>query len=413
MATLQVIVELAVAPPEGRGALPRLPALPCAVDPRFGHVPLRAAGGGFGGLPGAAPVEENSLVRARVEVGELARLRAVDEVVAVWSDPIVEPIGVSAPAYDCAPHRARGSALEVAGALGASRLWELGVEGRGVVIGVVDGGIDRDRYPVIDGWSPDPGAPPGFASAWNKHGNMCAFDCLVAAPKAGIYDLGIGKTQGPAQALLSSALQAFQWALDRYRVDGTPQVLSNSWGLYQQAWDPFPPGTAGNYTHDPMHPVTRKALELVDAGMLLVFAAGNCGELCGGTSGRCGRDVGPGRSIRGLNGHPRMICVGAVNPLGAPVGYSSQGPSTMASEKPDVCGYAHFVGDTPSDSGTSAACPVVAGVLALLRGADMSLRQDRALEILKSTATPVHGAGHHPSTGFGVVDAARAFEAVK
>jgi len=52
-------------------------------------------------------------------------------------------------------------------------------------------------------------------------------------------------------------------------------------------------------------------------------------------------------------------------------------------------------------------------VLALLRGAATSLRHERALEILKRTATPVHGAGHHPSTGFGVVDAARAFEAVK
>lgn len=411
MAKIQVIVELAVAPPAGRGALPRLPALPCELDPAFGHVPLRGATTGLGALPGA-PVEENSLVRARVEVDRLAELRAVDEVVAVWSDPIVEPIAASGPGFDCSPQRARGSATDVVRALGVGRLWETGVDGRGVVIGVVDGGVDRDRYPVIDGWSPDPGAPPGFASAWNKHGNMCAFDCLIAAPKASIYDLGVGKTLGAASALLSGALQAFQWALDRFRQDGTPQVLSNSWGLYQQAWDPFPPDAPGNYTHDPQHPVTRKALELVDAGMLLVFAAGNCGDACGGTSGRCGRDVGPGRSIRGLNGHPRMICVGAVNPLGEPVGYASQGPSTMAKEKPDICGYAHFVGDTPSDSGTSAACPVVAGVLALLRAGHPGLTQDRARAALIETATPVHGAGHHPSTGFGVVDAARAFQAL-
>lgn len=408
MPRIQVIVELAVAPPEGLGALPRLPALPCEVDPSFGHVPLCGASKGHGATPHGAPVEHNTLVRAHVDDDQLGHLRAVDEVLGVWSDPKIEPIGPGPVSFDCAPHLARGDAADVARALGVARLWETGVDGHGMVIGVVDGGIDRDRYPVDDGWTPDPGSPPGFASGWNKHGNMCAFDCLIAAPKARLYDLGIGKTTASATALLSSALQAFQWALERFRLDGTPQILSNSWGLYQQAWDPFPPGEPGNFTHDPQHPVTRKAIELIDEGMLLVFAAGNCGDQCGGTSGRCGRDVGPGRSIRGLNGHPRMICVGAVNPLGQPIGYGSQGPSTMAAEKPDLCGYAHFVGDTPSDSGTSAACPVVAGVLALLRAAHPCLRQDRAREALIATARPVHGPGHHPASGFGVVDAARA-----
>lgn len=406
---IPVLIELAIEPTEGHGSVPSLPPLPVTIDRAFGSVAVPSGSpGGFGIQHGGQGVD-NTVIRGELDLARLDELRAAPKVRAVWSDPEISPF--TAAAIDCDLTNARGSYADVARLLGAHLVWEAGVDGCGVVIGIVDGGVDKAKYPVDDGWTPNPGAPWGVAAAWNEHGNMCAFDSLVAAPKARLYDLAIGRSVGTV-ATLASALLAFQWALDRYRKDGTPQILSNSWGLYQQAHDPLPPGDPGNYTHNPEHVLVRKALELAEAGILIVFAAGNCGDGCALNAGRCGEDRGPGRSIRGLNGHPRIITVGAVNPERVPIGYSSQGPATFpnGTHKPDVCGYSHFSGDTPCDNGTSAACPVVAGVLALMRAKNPALNQDRALDILRRTARPIHSLAHHPATGFGVVDAVTAYK---
>jgi len=51
------------------------------------------------------------------------------------------------------------------------------------------------------------------------------------------------------------------------------------------------------------------------------------------------------------------------------LGYSSQGPGDLADRKPDVAAYSHFAGSGvyQADGGTSASCPVAAGVVAALR----------------------------------------------
>ena len=43
---------------------------------------------------------------------------------------------------------------------------------------------------------------------------------------------------------ISRALQAYQWAIDQHRVNGTPHILSNSWGIFQESWD-------GTYARNP------------------------------------------------------------------------------------------------------------------------------------------------------------------
>jgi subtilisin family serine protease len=393
--------------PLERAKLPRLEL--GKLDPCFGVVPLRrpaerSLAVDYGGRA------RTSVVRVVLDdprqIEDLVRREGRGGVVTVYADPAVQPF--AAPAVDCAG-KPTGTAERVRRLLGARAVHDVGLRGKGVVVGIVDGGVDRERFPVIAGWSPDPAHPWGEASAWDGHGDMCAFDALVAAPGAKLHDLGIGKAiAGGPIPTVAAALQAYQWALERFRRDGTPQVLSNSWGLYQAAWDPFPPGDPRNYADNPRHPFMRKAMELMDAGILIVFAAGNCGAQC--PSPACGDDAGPGRSIRGVNGLDRTICVGAVNLRGERVGYSSQGPSTLGARKPDLCGYTQFRGHTRNDSGTSAACPVVAGVLALLRSGFGGLTQDAARALLNQTARAVGAPGHDPDTGYGIVDAARAYE---
>jgi serine protease AprX len=383
--------------------------MPCELDEGFGSIPLAPTGRAARSMAAGGDEGQTAILVGEVHSSRLHDLQETSGVTNVYSDP--EILSFACGQLDCDSSVSKGDGASVATALGVDRAWNHGYRGQGVVVGVVDGGVDQALYPVLGGWSPLPSSPPGVASHWGEHGNMCAFDSLVAAPDAKLYDLGIGKTPGSIAAFLSGGLQAFQWALNRYRTDGTPQVLSNSWGLFQDAWDPFPPGHPGNYTHNPNHPFTRKALEVMDEGILVAFAAGNCGDPC--PDGRCGSDHGSGKSIRGANGHERSLCVGAVNVHRQRIGYSSQGPATLFDQKPDICGYSHFKGHFDPDSGTSAACPVVAGVLALLRSRFPELRQDEARRVLTSTAINICAPGFDHDSGHGVVNAAAAYEALR
>lgn len=391
------------------------------IDPRFEPVPMRPQGqsAAFGGT---------FIVRAEVASEDvMEELRKRPDVVQVWRDTPIAPFADDAtaarvqpamnamatcpvPPCDCAFDVAKGTLADVAAYLGADVIWANGFRGAGIVVGVVDGGITAQGRPVapgettrrvgrvIGGW---PEVDWGTrASAWGEHGNMSATDVLGIAPEAQLYDLRIaGAIDSPGT--ISRALQAFQWAIDRHRTDGTPHVLTNSWGIYREDWDPA-------YARDPNHPFTRKVVEAIEEGITVLFAAGNCGETC--PDGRCGGDVGPGMSIWGVNGHPRVITVGAVNRNEQFIGYSSQGPAALDPDKPDLCGISHFAGYFDPDNGTSAACPVVAGVAALLLQANPSLTPQQVKDCLKATAKDIGPAGFDQHTGAGIVNARAAFD---
>jgi subtilisin family serine protease len=90
------------------------------------------------------------------------------------------------------------------------------------------------------------------------------------------------------------------------------------------------------------------------------------------------------------------------------VGYSSQGPGRLDPAKPDLSAYTHFRGSGvyPADGGTSAACPVAAGVVAAVReqypASVLSPAELRAL--LAKTAEDLGGTGFDHDFGWGVVD---------
>src|SRR5262249_46663498 len=237
--------------------------------------------------------------------------------------------------------------------------------------------------------------------AWSWHGDMTSTDVLGMAPNAQVYDIRIS---GPdITSTISNALAGYNWAINQHRTNGTPQVLTNSWGIFQQNWDP-------DYATNPNHPFTRKVVEALDEGILVLFAAGNCGATC--PDGRCGTDTGPGKSIWGANSHPRVMTVGAVNKNEEFVGYSSQGPGALDANKPDFCSVTHFTGYFNSDSGTSAATPIAAGVVALLKQANPALTQDQVKTTLRSTAKDIGPAGWDQHSGTGILRAKAAYDQV-
>ncbi|ELZ25104.1 peptidase S8 and S53 subtilisin kexin sedolisin [Halosimplex carlsbadense 2-9-1] len=307
--------------------------------------------------------------------------------------------------------------------LGVDEVWDDEVRGEGVVVGIVDGGItaegrridpeDRNhpQWPgktvpnVTDGYPADSWGTTG--RGWMWHGNMSATDVLGVAPAAELYDIRL------TGRFASSLVSAVDWAIRKHEETGTPHVLNVSAGIYQRVWDP-------EFAENPDHPATRKVLEAVDEGIVVLFAAGNCGQGCASTKCSLRDDpetdnVGPSDSIWGVNGHERVITVGAATIDERRLGYSSQGPSALDEDgtKPDICGVSHFEGYNDVDSGTSAATPTTSGVVALLTQADPELSTAETKTVLQSTAVDIGESGLDNDTGAGIVQADAAYERVR
>jgi subtilisin family serine protease len=241
---------------------------------------------------------------------------------------------------------------------------------------------------------------------------MTATDVLAMAPEAALYDIRIADSfAGDEAILLSNACAAIDWAIVRHRLDGTPHVLSNSWGLHKPLDQPV-------YAGDPGHPLTRKIVEAIDEGILVLFSSGNCGPAC--PASYC-QDTGNGFRIWGVNGHARVMTVGAVTLRERLAGYSSPGPASLHPDKPDFCSITQFAGYYPDidpfgspslrcDPGTSAATAIAAGVVALLKQGHPSLTQDQAKAALKNTARRIGPGPFNRFAGSGVIQAGAAWD---
>ena len=350
----------------------------------------------------ATPLESPDLasvsqvVSTQVEEEALAEIAAMPGVT-VWPN---SPIGYLA--VDCPPYSPAVDLATVRTNLGVDAAWQAGLRGQGIVVALLDEGIDGTVYPVIGGFNREGAQAPGAAPV-TSHGSMAAADVLVAAPDVKLLDY-------PFLTLLSSgALAMLNEVLVQRRLDGTPHVVSNSWGYYSY------PSQASQPTHevwDLNHPLHRKIREVVASGATVLFAAGNCGTPC--PAGGCGPTaIGPGASISGPNALQEVITVAAVNAAGDRIGYSAQGPGMFFHDKPDVAGYSHFFGNygpgrpagtlkSPFDNGTSAACPVVAGVAALLIQAQPGITPDAVKAALIGGAGT---GGWSANLGHGIVNA--------
>ncbi|WP_232229162.1 S8 family serine peptidase [Paenibacillus zanthoxyli] len=86
-----------------------------------------------------------------------------------------------------------------------------------------------------------------------------------------------------------------------------------------------------------------------------------------------------------------VITIGAVNIEEQIVGYSSQGPAALDPHKPDFCSITHFTGYHQSDTGTSAAKPIAAGTIPLLKQEKLSFQQEDIKTLIRNTAKDIDG----------------------
>jgi hypothetical protein len=359
-----------------------------------------------------APDSTTYIVRADIEEETIDEIRARPEVVGVFSDPVIEPCLI------CPGSLPLGTDHDVESLLCTGNMHQCGMDGTGVLVAVVDTGVNlaylnaRGKTPGFDAtwsWTLQPGTPGSMPV---DHGTMCAFDVCIAAPKCTILDIALLRPVPSMSALLSDAVKAYAHLLDimmlpRRIGQFRSMVVNNSWGMFHPSWD-FPPGDPANYSDNPNHPFNLAVASLEVAGADILFAAGNCGADC--ADGRCQGVT--TNAIYGANGHPQVLCVAGVDTTKQRVGYSTIGPGRLTNAKPDISGYTHFAGSGvyAADGGTSAATPVVAGVVAAVRSkrpynpSDSSTSPAAIRSLLTSTAEDLGPSGYDYRHGHGVVD---------
>src|SRR5690606_11546942 len=220
-----------------------------------GELPGFALDSGFAPValpPGAQSVSDTAqqgtgsyLVRGEIPDDDRAAREALagaPGVAGIISDPVIEPV------LTCGDDGAVGDWNKVAELLGRAELTAAGLTGEGVALAVLDSGINAGKVREASGaeitidparsWNPAgvTGKAGEFAVG---HGTMCAFDALIAAPRATFLDIPLlqsSRTGGSEMdGLLSDALAAFahlRTVLTQQPEDRRALVISNSWGAF-------------------------------------------------------------------------------------------------------------------------------------------------------------------------------------
>jgi len=340
----------------------------------------------------------NTVCMRNVTYPMIERLLEMDEVVFVEEQPYltidldvsVRNVGAR-PSTDYSPKTA----------------WELGYTGKEVVVAVLDTGVDDNHPDLRNKFVAGYDCSGNYGVAWttnpddkNGHGTHCAGvvmgtgdpnndmadrEFVGVAPDAKLVDVKVLTDIGGN--LGDHLIMGMEWCIENMDQYGI-KILSISVGNRVGGDD----GTNAN---------AQTANAAVDAGLIVVVSAGNEGPYNDGLSSVAASD--------------KAITVGAVDDGDTVTrdddviaDYSNRGPRTTDNDddvleelKPDVvapgtdimsCMYSPrpvgFVTGYQQMTGTSMACPHVAGIAALMLEAKPSLNASKVKHLLRNTAEP-------------------------
>lgn len=299
--------------------------------------------------------------------------------------------------------------------MNVERAWELGFTGKGVVVSILDDGVERTHPDLINNYDPnasfdvndgdrDP-TPRYDRINTNQHGTRCAGE---VAMEAGNNVCGVGiafnASIGGIRMLdgaITDAVEGTSLTVRRKYID----IYSASWGPEDNGATVDGPGTIAKAAFRSGIKRGRNGL-----GSIFVWASGNGGSV----KDSCSCD-GYANSIY-------TISVSSVNELGNVPWYLEECSSTLATtyssggRRDRKITTSDLRGSCSSQfTGTSASAPMAAGICALALEANPELTWRDMQYIIAMTAKQdnldgqwvTNGAGYHVSHrfGFGLMDA--------
>jgi len=370
------------------------------------------------------------LINAIVVVGTVDAIRELglrDDVEVIEPDlkvELIEPIQ-DEKATPPGGHRGIGTTPGVE-AIQARRVWEeLGIDGTGVVVGIMDTGVDGTHPALSARWRglfADPSAcwldnsgqgNPNFPVDNSYHGThvmgtvtgLAPDDTIGVAPGA-LWIASNTINQGVGSEFDNDVIDALEWFADPdgnpLTTDDVPCVVQNSWGTYE------PLGYPDCYTY------WWNAIDNCEAaGVVLTWSAGNEGPDAGSLRSPGDRADSPYNAFSvgsTITSEPYTIS-----------GFSSRGPSNCGGPyamKPEVCAPgSHIYSAQPGGGyqyldGTSMAGPHVAGAVALMCAANPDLDVETVKQVLMDTALDRGVPGEDNTYGHGFINAYEAVLAV-
>ncbi len=282
---------------------------------------------------------------------------------------------------------------DATGIMGVPQVWDLGYTGKGVKVAVVDTGIDGghpDLKGRVVGWkdmvngndTPYDDFGHGTHCAGIIGGSGAASDGKYKGVAPEVQFIGVKVLGKDGSGSLSTIMEGLDYAA---RSDA--KIISMSLG--------------SNEHSQAMDDLVTKA---VNNGKIVVCAAGNSG---------------PDESTVGCPADtPAALTVGATDKSDSMASFSSRGPTKDGRVKPDICAPGKDIVSCKaagimknkaidtyyiSMSGTSMACPMVSGSIALMAQANPKLTPAQAKEILEKTA--LHGKSYpNNNSGYGRIN---------
>ncbi|PRX47265.1 subtilase family protein [Prauserella shujinwangii] len=288
--------------------------------------------------------------------------------------------------------------------------------GRGVVVGVLDSGVDA-THPELAAAVDEAlsagclsGAPDRSPRAWaptgSPHGTHVAGVVAAADDGSGVSGVAPGVRLASVRVIdddgfvdPEAAVCGLMWAA-RHRMD----IANSSFFV-----DPWTLSCAPKDGERVVHEAIARAVEYADSvGTLTVAAATN--EAVNLTPSPDGTGLDPSGRCEALPASlPETVTVSAVGPDLRKPGYSSYGLGVVDVTAPggegDRCVLSTVPGGYGEVCGTSMAAPHVSGVAALLRSRDPEVSTDDLRTALGDQATPVACPADYDLTGDGTQDA--------
>lgn len=325
--------------------------------------------------------------------------------------------------------------------VGANQVWELGYTGEGVVVAVIDTGVNYNHVDLADHlWEGGSDFPHHGYDVFNNdndpmddqgHGSHCAGTVC-------------GDGSGPSQT--GMAPDATLMCVKCLGSDGNGGAQSISGGIQwavEHGCDMFSMSLGiPNSSISERTLLRNTCVAALDAGVVAAIAAGNEGDSQGQypipnnvrVPGSC-----PPPYMDDIQGENPgdlscSVCIGAVDYNDGAAYFTSHGPVTWTNTtfadypynpgigliRPDVCApgvniksidYSTNSGYT-SMSGTSMATPCAAGCMALMLSKDINLMPAEVCRILEETAVPLTS-GKSNTVGFGRINVLAAVEAIQ